>query len=156
MKKAIQIRVEPSDWDSWTQHAKDSGLSVSEWMRRKCNGQSIAISKPIPQIPSSEASAPDSAEYPPSQQHTTSRKNPLPSLEDSAPHSSAISSPAQVSIHLPKTKIRKMRHASSSENDVSRKTGHKMHCVCDICERLRGILQKPSPTFAAKEKRSKK
>lgn len=41
MKKPIQIRVDDSDLEDWTRKAGEADLSLSEWIRRKCNRESI-------------------------------------------------------------------------------------------------------------------
>ena len=42
-KKSLMLRVEPVDLAKWQECADNSGLTLSEWMRRRCNGEGWPI-----------------------------------------------------------------------------------------------------------------
>lgn len=46
--KLLQIRVEQTEHDDWTIKAAASGLSLSEWVRGRCNGTIIDASHHVP------------------------------------------------------------------------------------------------------------
>ena len=43
MKKAYTFRFEPRDVESWKSCAVKSELTLSEWVRRRCNGEGNLI-----------------------------------------------------------------------------------------------------------------
>jgi mobilization protein NikA len=45
MMKPIQIRVDEADLTLWKHGAELAGLSVSEWIRRKCAGEEIKVAE---------------------------------------------------------------------------------------------------------------
>jgi hypothetical protein len=131
MKKHLLIRAEEPDIYRWKESAKQADLTLSEWMRRKCNRQPLADSKSIPLSSTpGESQVSKRKVYrrriPKNEIATTQRPSPAKLLQTSRGKG------------LPKR--RKSSANSELKRAVARKINHKYGCTCFACQKMAEFL----------------